>query len=157
MRAVVFKSSREVAVEDVPDARAEQDDDVVVRVTSSARLGIAGVFTATDAAPAPEGGHADGSLHVPWAALFNKGVTIGFGPRLSRQRARACQQPPDRRQLSDPKSAVAVSGSYTTAVTWCPMFTASAQAPGRALPVAPMIPILTCPPSVLGRESGVVS
>ena len=39
MRAVVFKAPREVAVEDVPDARAEQDDDVVVRVTSSALCG----------------------------------------------------------------------------------------------------------------------
>jgi glutathione-independent formaldehyde dehydrogenase len=37
------------------------------------------VFTATDAAPAAEGGHADGSLRVPWATLFNKGVTVGFG------------------------------------------------------------------------------
>ena len=39
MRAVVFKAPREVAVEDVPDARAEQDDDVVVWVTSSALCG----------------------------------------------------------------------------------------------------------------------
>lgn len=39
MRAVVFKSPREVVVEDVPDATAEQDDDVVVRVTSSALCG----------------------------------------------------------------------------------------------------------------------
>ena len=42
-------------------------------------LGIAGVFTATDAAPAPEGGHADGWLQVPWAALFDDGATVGFG------------------------------------------------------------------------------
>ena len=39
MRAVVFKAPREVAVEDVPDARIERDDDVVVRVTSSALCG----------------------------------------------------------------------------------------------------------------------
>ena len=26
-----------------------------------------------------EGGHADGSLQVPWAVLFNKGFTVGFG------------------------------------------------------------------------------
>ena len=39
MRAVVFKAPREVAVEDVPDASAERDDDVVVRVTSSALCG----------------------------------------------------------------------------------------------------------------------
>jgi hypothetical protein len=31
------------------------------------RLGIAGVFTATDAAPAPGSGHADGSLHGTFA------------------------------------------------------------------------------------------
>src|SRR5215472_10251897 len=39
MRAVVFKAPRQVAVEDVPDARVERDDDVVVRVTSSALCG----------------------------------------------------------------------------------------------------------------------
>ena len=39
MRAVVFKATREVTVEDVPDARVERDDDVVVRVTSSALCG----------------------------------------------------------------------------------------------------------------------
>ena len=39
MRAVVFKAPREVAVEEVPDARAERDDDVVVRVSSSALCG----------------------------------------------------------------------------------------------------------------------
>ena len=39
MRAVVFKATREVVVEDVPDARVERDDDVVVRVTSSALCG----------------------------------------------------------------------------------------------------------------------
>ena len=39
MRAVVFKATRKVAVEDVPDARVERDDDVVVRVTSSALCG----------------------------------------------------------------------------------------------------------------------
>ena len=39
MRAVVFKAPRKVAVEDVQDAHAEQDDDVLVRVTSSALCG----------------------------------------------------------------------------------------------------------------------
>jgi glutathione-independent formaldehyde dehydrogenase len=53
--------------------------DLARLVNPTGRLGIAGVFTATDAAPAPEGGYADGSLQVPWAALFNKGVTVGFG------------------------------------------------------------------------------
>ena len=54
-------------------------NDLARLVNPTGRLGIAGVFTATDAAPAPDGGHADGSLRVPWAALFNKGVTVGFG------------------------------------------------------------------------------
>lgn len=54
-------------------------DDLARLVNPTGRLGIAGVFTATDAAPAPDGGHPDGSLRVPWAALFNKGVTVGFG------------------------------------------------------------------------------
>ncbi len=53
--------------------------DLARLVNPTGRLGIAGVFTATDAAPAPDGGHADGSLQVPWATLFDKGVTIGFG------------------------------------------------------------------------------
>jgi glutathione-independent formaldehyde dehydrogenase len=39
MRAVVFKATREVTVENVPDARVERDDGVVVRVTSSALCG----------------------------------------------------------------------------------------------------------------------
>src|SRR5438477_9657816 len=39
MRAVVFKAARDVAVEDVDDARIERDDDAVVRITSSALCG----------------------------------------------------------------------------------------------------------------------
>jgi glutathione-independent formaldehyde dehydrogenase len=54
-------------------------NDLARLVNPTGRLGIAGVFTATDAAPAPDGGHADGSLQVPWATLFNKGVAVGFG------------------------------------------------------------------------------
>ena len=61
--------------------------DLARLINPTGRLGIAGVFTATDAAPAPEGGHADGSLHVPWAALFNKGVTVGFGRTHDRRYA----------------------------------------------------------------------
>ena len=53
--------------------------DLARLVNPTGRLGIAGVFTSADAAPAPYGGHADGSLHVPWATLFSKGVTVGFG------------------------------------------------------------------------------
>jgi glutathione-independent formaldehyde dehydrogenase len=39
MRAVVFKGTRSVAVENVPDAEVEEPSDVVVRVTSSAICG----------------------------------------------------------------------------------------------------------------------
>jgi glutathione-independent formaldehyde dehydrogenase len=39
MRAVVFKATRNVAVDDVDDARIERDDDAVVRITSSALCG----------------------------------------------------------------------------------------------------------------------
>ena len=53
--------------------------DLARLVNPTGRLAIAGVFTATDAAPAPDGGHADGSLQVPWATLFNKGISVGFG------------------------------------------------------------------------------
>jgi glutathione-independent formaldehyde dehydrogenase len=53
--------------------------DLARLVNPTGRVGIAGVFTAADAAPAAHGGHTDGSLHVPWATLFNKGVTVGFG------------------------------------------------------------------------------
>jgi hypothetical protein len=48
-------------------------------VNSTGRHGIADVFTANDATPAPDGGDADGALHVAWAALFNKGVTSDSG------------------------------------------------------------------------------
>jgi glutathione-independent formaldehyde dehydrogenase len=62
-------------------------------VNPTGRLGIAGVFTATDAALTPEGGHADGSLQVPWAALFNKGVTVGFGRTHDRRYTTAPARP----------------------------------------------------------------
>jgi hypothetical protein len=39
MRAVVFKATRDVAVDDVDDARIEPGDDAVVRITSSALCG----------------------------------------------------------------------------------------------------------------------
>lgn len=39
MKAVVFRATRDVVVEDVEDARIERDDDAVVRVTSSALCG----------------------------------------------------------------------------------------------------------------------
>jgi glutathione-independent formaldehyde dehydrogenase len=53
-------------------------DDLARLVNPTGRLGIAGVFTEKDLAPAPEGS-ADGELRIPWATLFNKGVRVGFG------------------------------------------------------------------------------
>ena len=62
-------------------------DDLARLVNPTGRLGIAGLFTASDAAPAPEGGHPDGSLQVPWAVLFNKGGTVGLGRTHDRRYA----------------------------------------------------------------------
>jgi len=47
-------------------------------VNPTGRLGIAGVYAEKDLHPAPTG-TADGHLEVPWATLFSKGVTVGFG------------------------------------------------------------------------------
>jgi glutathione-independent formaldehyde dehydrogenase len=41
-------------------------------------VGIIGVFAAKDHHPAPDG-HSDGSLEVPCAAQFDKGINVGFG------------------------------------------------------------------------------
>lgn len=53
-------------------------DDLARLVDPGGHLGIAGVYAEKDLHPAP-GGHADGRLTVPWATLFSKGVTVGFG------------------------------------------------------------------------------
>ena len=53
--------------------------DLARLINPTGRLAVAGVFTSGDAAPSPHGGHADGSLRVPWAKLFDKGVRVGFG------------------------------------------------------------------------------
>ena len=53
-------------------------NDLARLVNPAGRLGIAGVFTTTDAARRRRAAP-DGSLQVPWAALFDKGVTVGFG------------------------------------------------------------------------------
>jgi glutathione-independent formaldehyde dehydrogenase len=52
--------------------------DLARLVDPTGRLGIAGVYAERDLHPAP-GGSADGSLPVPWATLFAKGVRVGFG------------------------------------------------------------------------------
>jgi glutathione-independent formaldehyde dehydrogenase len=53
-------------------------DDLARLMNPTGGVGIAGVYTERDLAPAPEGSP-DGSLRVPWAALFDKGVSVGFG------------------------------------------------------------------------------
>jgi glutathione-independent formaldehyde dehydrogenase len=76
---------------DRTDARAENPrqviDDLARLVNPAGALGIAGVFAAKDLDPAPEG-HGDGSLRVPWATLFDKGVRVGFGRTHDRRYTR---------------------------------------------------------------------
>lgn len=62
-------------------------DDLARLVNPAGSLGIAGVFAAKDLAPAPEGHH-DGSIRVPWATLFDKGVHVGFGRTHDRRYTR---------------------------------------------------------------------
>ncbi|WP_248963644.1 glutathione-independent formaldehyde dehydrogenase [Sphaerisporangium perillae] len=52
--------------------------DLARLVDPTGHIGIAGVYTEKDLHPALEG-HANGRLTVPWATLFAKGVSIGFG------------------------------------------------------------------------------
>jgi glutathione-independent formaldehyde dehydrogenase len=52
--------------------------DLARLVNPTGRLGIIGVYAEKDLHPAA-GGHADGELTVPWATLFSKGVSVGFG------------------------------------------------------------------------------
>jgi glutathione-independent formaldehyde dehydrogenase len=53
-------------------------DDLARLVEPGGHLGIAGVYAEKDLHPALAG-HGDGRLTVPWATLFAKGVTVGFG------------------------------------------------------------------------------
>jgi glutathione-independent formaldehyde dehydrogenase len=53
-------------------------DDLARLVNPTGHLGIAGVYADHDLHPAKLGS-ADGALTVPWATLFNKGVSVGFG------------------------------------------------------------------------------
>src|SRR5579875_2098651 len=53
-------------------------DDLARLVNPTGHLGIAGVYADHDLDPAPEG-RADGKLTVPWATLFSKGISVGFG------------------------------------------------------------------------------
>jgi glutathione-independent formaldehyde dehydrogenase len=52
--------------------------DLARLVNPTGRLAIIGVYAEKDLQPAAEG-HADGRLTVPWATLFGKGVSVGFG------------------------------------------------------------------------------
>jgi glutathione-independent formaldehyde dehydrogenase len=52
--------------------------DLARLINPTGRVGIAGVYAEKDLHPAPSGSE-DGSLRVPWAAFFSKGITIGFG------------------------------------------------------------------------------
>jgi glutathione-independent formaldehyde dehydrogenase len=63
-----------------PDVEAPTQviDDIAQLVNPTGHVGIAGVYAEKDLHPAPEG-NPDGSLTVPWATLFAKGMTVGFG------------------------------------------------------------------------------
>jgi len=52
--------------------------DLARLVNPTGHVAIAGVYAEKDVDPAPSGSE-DGSLHVPWASFFSKGITIGFG------------------------------------------------------------------------------
>jgi glutathione-independent formaldehyde dehydrogenase len=53
-------------------------DDLTRLVNPTGHLGVAGVYAERDLHPAPRSS-ADGALTVPWASLFAKGVSVGFG------------------------------------------------------------------------------
>ncbi|GAA1623796.1 alcohol dehydrogenase catalytic domain-containing protein [Georgenia ruanii] len=53
-------------------------DDLARLVNPTGHLGIAGVYADRDMHPAPDGS-TSGALTVPWATLFAKGVSVGFG------------------------------------------------------------------------------
>lgn len=52
--------------------------DLARLINPTGHLGIAGVYAEKDLHPAKEG-TTDGHLNVPWATLFSKGVSVGFG------------------------------------------------------------------------------
>jgi glutathione-independent formaldehyde dehydrogenase len=52
--------------------------DLARLVNPTGHVAIAGVYAAKDLHPAPSGS-SDGSLHVPWATFFDKGIRVGFG------------------------------------------------------------------------------
>jgi glutathione-independent formaldehyde dehydrogenase len=54
-------------------------DDLARLGEPGGHLGIAGVYAEKDLHHPAPAGHGDGRLTVPWATLFAKGVTVGFG------------------------------------------------------------------------------
>ncbi|HWC87597.1 MAG TPA: glutathione-independent formaldehyde dehydrogenase [Solirubrobacteraceae bacterium] len=52
--------------------------DLARLVNPTGHVGVAGVYAEKDLDPAPEGSP-EGALRVPWATLFSKGVSVGFG------------------------------------------------------------------------------
>jgi glutathione-independent formaldehyde dehydrogenase len=52
--------------------------DLARLINPTGHIGIAGVYPERDLQPSAKG-RADGSLTVPWATLFNKGVSVNFG------------------------------------------------------------------------------
>jgi glutathione-independent formaldehyde dehydrogenase len=54
-------------------------EDLARLINPTGHLGIAGVYAEKDLHPAAAGGHPDGSLTVPWATFFSKGISVNFG------------------------------------------------------------------------------
>jgi glutathione-independent formaldehyde dehydrogenase len=52
--------------------------DLARLVDPTGNIAVAGVYAQKDLAPAPEGS-ADGHIRAPWATLFDKGISVGFG------------------------------------------------------------------------------
>jgi glutathione-independent formaldehyde dehydrogenase len=74
--AVGFQANDRLAPGDEDPAQVV--DDLARLINPTGRLGIVGVYPEKDAHPAPAGGP-EGRLTVPWATLFTKGVSVGFG------------------------------------------------------------------------------
>ncbi len=52
--------------------------DLARLVDPTGNIAVAGVYAQRDLAPAPQGS-ADGHILAPWATLFDKGISVGFG------------------------------------------------------------------------------
>ena len=75
MRAAGQANDRLAPGEEEP---AQVINDLARLINPTGRLGIVGVYAEKDVNPAAEG-DPDGRLTVPWATLFAKGVSVGFG------------------------------------------------------------------------------